>query len=85
MRTVGAHLPVQITPRMNYIRIFDIEQYEAETKLNAWLKEIEEVGHRVLSTRAHFYTFTNERKGESYDYVKVLFVVNDAPHPHKNK
>jgi hypothetical protein len=57
---------------MNYIKIIDVEESKAEAKINGWLKEIDTLGHRVLSSRVHFYKLDNE-------WVKILFVVNDEP------
>jgi len=64
---------------MIYIKIIDTQEFEAEAKINAWLKKIGALGHRVMSSRVHFY-----KLAETDEWVKMLFVVNDEPRHHKN-
>lgn len=61
---------------MNYIKVFDVEESKAEETVNAWLKEIDALGHRVMGNRVHFYSLSIGVR-----CVKLLFTVQDTPHP----
>lgn len=70
------YLPLQgIIAGMNYIKTFDELEIDIENVVNVWLKDINSLGHRVMNSKAHYIGGT----------VKMIFTINDEPHPHKTK
>ena len=65
---------------MNYIKQFYEPASSIETVVNAWFKEVDGKGHRVLHSRA----FT-DGTGFKHTWIRMIFTVNDEPNPHKKK
>jgi hypothetical protein len=68
---------------MNYIKIITDRERNIEATTNAFLKSLAELGHRVVSSRVHF--FETEGLGSDRPWVKILFVVSDEAHRRKPK
>lgn len=61
---------------MYYIKVFPrIKMVEAEDVLNAFYRETQEKGHRIMHTR---YT-------DHGTWLSAIITINDRPNPHKHE